>query len=471
VTTLDFAGGRHFFEFLAHKPHLRLAPEAGKAFIRPVLSESPRALAAQTLLKREHGDTYTETLLEKGLEQSRLSPADRGLCRELVFGCVRWQAALDWLIARRTEGREQKTALRVLLRLGLYQMLWLERIPPHAAVNESVKLAREFGCGAQAGFANALLRGYARELSVTRDCLSDLRSHQPALGWSHPDWLVARWTRQFGAEATRDLLQWNNTPAEVFGRLNTLKTDAGKLLERWRAEGVEYDFLRRGWLPDNLVFRLRAHPVLARCRSFQDGCFYVQDPSTLLAPVLLDPQPGETVLDLCAAPGGKTTFMAQMMNNEGRILACDPAEQRLNLLRDNCARLGVSCVEPVALAPGSVLPAALRSLQFDRVLIDAPCSNTGVMRRRVDLRYRIRVEEIPRLSSTQLELLHLASRTVRPGGCMVYSTCSLEPEENGELVKRFLDETRGFELEDEQALVPPRDGVDGAYAAVLKRRA
>jgi 16S rRNA (cytosine967-C5)-methyltransferase len=255
----------------------------------------------------------------------------------------------------------------------------------------------------------------------------------------------------------------------VFGRVNTLRTDPGKLLERWRNEGVEYDFLRRDWLPDNLVFRLRSHPPLPKCGSFREGGFYVQDPSTLLAPVLLDPQPGETVLDWCAAPGGKTTFMAQMMNNEGRIVACDPAEKRLGQLRENCARLGITCVEPMVSAPGSTLPAAVRSLQFDRVLVDAPCSNTGVMRRRVDLRYRIRPEEISRLSTTQLEVLRLAARAVRPGGCLVYSTCSLEPEENGEAVKRFLEEIGSFELEDEQSLVPPRDGVDGAFAAVLKR--
>jgi 16S rRNA (cytosine967-C5)-methyltransferase len=264
-------------------------------------------------------------------------------------------------------------------------------------------------------------------------------------------------------------LEWNNTPADTCARINTLKTDPGKLLERWRGENVEYDFVSRGWLPDNTVFRLGSHPPLAKLGSFRDGWFYVQDPSTLLAPLLLDPQPGEHVLDLCAAPGGKTTFMAQLMKDEGRLVACDLSEKRLQLLGENCRRLGVTSVKSVCVGAESNLQSILPDPQFDRVLIDAPCSNTGVMRRRVDLRWRIRPEEIKRLTRTQLDLLKSAAALVKPGGCIVYSTCSLEPEENGERVRRFIAELPTFELEDEQEVSPVGDKVDGAYAATLKR--
>jgi len=416
-------------------------------------------------LHRERGAGFIEDLLDQAISEARLIPPDRALCRELGLGCVRWQGALDWLIGKRTAGREQKPQIRVLLRLGLYQLLWLDRIPPHAAVHESVELARQLGCGPQSGFVNALLRGYAREIDPTRVLLAELKSSQPAVGWSHPAWLVDRWRADHGNKESQALLEWNNTPADLFARINTLRIDPGRLLERWRNENVDYEFVSRDWLPDNTMFRLRSHPPLTKLNSFRDGGFYMQDPSTLLAPLLLDPQPGEVVLDLCAAPGGKTTLMAQLMNNEGRIVACDSSEKRLQRLNENCARLGVSCVEAT---PASTLRSQ-PSTQFDRVLVDAPCSNTGVMRRRVDLRWRITPEEIQRLIRAQLDLLANAAGLVKPGGSVVYSTCSLEPMENAGLVQEFLSRHSNFKLEDEQTVNPFRDKVDGAYAACMKR--
>ena len=425
--------------------------------------QNPREIAARILGQRKAGGEFTENLLDRALAGARLSSADRGLCQEIVYGVVRWQAALDWLIARKTGGREQKSGLQNLLRLGLYQIFWLDRIPPHAAVHETVELAKHGGFGQQAGFINAILRGYLREAGATRQLLADLKAADPATGCSHPGWLVARWQKNFGAEKTAQLLEWNNTPPKTFARVNTLKTDAGKLLEKWREENVEYDFARRDWLAENLVFELKSHPPLNSLPSFRDGWFYVQDPSTLLAVTELNPQPGETVLDLCAAPGGKTTFIAQLMRNEGRITACDISEERLKSLRENCARLGVTCVETIS-NPQS----AIRNPQSDRILVDAPCSNTGVMRRRVDLRWRISLLEISRLRQTQLDLLKLAATKLKPGGVLIYSTCSLEPEENSEVVKEFLREHAGFKLERERELLPFADNVDGAYVARLK---
>jgi 16S rRNA (cytosine967-C5)-methyltransferase len=209
---------------------------------------------------------------------------------------------------------------------------------------------------------------------------------------------------------------------------------------------------------------LKSHPPLASLESFRQGWFYIQDPGTLLAVRELDPQPDETILDLCAAPGGKTTFIAQLMRNEGKIIACDVSEERLKLIRENCQRLGITCVEPILSSTLNSQPST-----FNRVLLDAPCSNTGVMRRRVDLRWRIQPEEIQRLRVTQLELLHAAAVKLKPGGVLVYSTCSLEPEENGEVVKQFLSEHPDFKLESERELLPFADNVDGAFVARLAR--
>jgi 16S rRNA (cytosine967-C5)-methyltransferase len=294
-----------------------------------------------------------------------------------------------------------------------------------------------------------------------------MKISQPALGWSHPEWLVEKWRARYGDDKTRALLEWNNTPPKTFARINTLKTDAAKLVERWREENVEYDFVTRDWTGENLAFELKAHPPINSLGSFRDGWFYIQDPSTLLAPALLGAQSGETILDSCAAPGGKTTFIAQQMDDHGRIVACDIEPNRLKLVKENCARLGVTCVETTVLATINQQPAA----GFDRILIDAPCSNTGVLRRRVDLRWRISSEEISRLRKTQLDLLHQAAKQLKPGGVIVYSTCSLEPEENSELVKEFLAANTSFKLETERQLLPFADGVDGAYVAQLKHTA
>jgi len=503
--------------------------------LNAVNGQNPRQIAARVLQQRRANGEFTENLLERALyssssssskmsayqpetrtrsedeEEKRFSSADRGLCQEIVYGVVRWQAALDWLIARKTNNREQKPAMQNLLRLGLYQIFWLDRIPNHAAVNETVELAKQNGLGPQAGFVNAILRGYLREADETRKILSDLKISNPAIGFSHPQWLVEKWQKQFGDEKLRRLLEWNNTPPKTFARVNTLKfgssrgdealsktetgqslltsaaankiENAGDLLTRWREENVEYDFVRRDFFGravspltadgahgvtrpadfENLVFDLKSHPPLNSLGSFRDGWFYIQDPSTLLAPLELNPQPGEMILDLCAAPGGKTTFIAQMMNNEGRIIACDISEERLRLVQENCRRLGVTCVETASASTFNLQPST-----FNRVLVDAPCSNTGVMRRRVDLRWRISPEEISRLQQTQIYLLKLAATKLKGGGVLVYSTCSLEPEENSEVVKEFLREHENFKLETEQQLLPFADNVDGAYVARLK---
>ncbi len=412
-------------------------------------------------LRRTNGE-FVEDLLERALADAQLSPADRGLCQEIVYGIVRWQSTLDWLITRKTNGREQNPALQNLLRLGLYQIFWLDRIPDHAAVHETVELAKQNGFGPQAGFVNAILRGYLREFDETKKILAELKISNPAIGFSHPQWLVEKWKKRFGEERTHQLLEWNNTPPKTFARLNTLKTDAGKLIEKWREENVEYDFVRRGWLEENLVFELKSHPPLHSLASFRDGWFYIQDPSTLLAVRELDPQPGETILDLCAAPGGKTTFIAQLMKNAGKIVACDISEERLKLIRENWQRLGVACVEPILFSALDPRPST-----FDRILVDAPCSNTGVMRRRVDLRWRISPEEISRLQKTQLDLLKLAATKLKSGGVLIYSTCSLEPEENSEVVKEFLREHKNFKLESERELLPFANNVDGAFVAKL----
>jgi 16S rRNA (cytosine967-C5)-methyltransferase len=502
----------------------------------PVLAEKPREIAVDVLRRHAAGTDRAEVLLEDALQRAGpgLSAPDRGLARELAFGVIRWQAALDWLIARRTDGRPQKVLLQILLRLGLYQLFWLDRVPDHAAVHETVELAKRLGFGPKAGFVNALLRGCVRERDVLARQFEELKASEPHVGFSHPRWLCDRWAARWDDGKLRALLDWNNTPPHTFIRVNTLRATPEKLAAQFEQEGVLFTPRPYDWAPGDLAFELREHPPLTTLPSFQQGLFYVQDPSTLLAARLLDPQPGERVLDLCAAPGGKTTLLAQFMGNRGCIVAEDSDPRRLKLVAENCARLGVTCVEislgPTAALGGASVPASrsfvelppgppaslpagppLPSLSpserervgvrgegkhaetagpltpalspseeerervappvgegsFDRVLIDAPCSNTGVLRRRVDLRWRIQPVEIDRLRKLQIGLLRRAAARVKPGGLLVYSTCSLEPEENENVVQELLAENKRFRLESQRQLLPFNDRVDGAYVARL----
>ena len=448
------------------RPHLRLASGRGKAFIHGVLSDNPRQIAARVLIDRLSKGGFVEKHLDRALERARLYPDDRGLCQELVYGCVRWQGTLDWLIDRQTQGREQKPFVQILLRLGLYQIFWLDRIPPHAAVHATVETAKALRYADHAGFINAVLRTALRDDTLIRTALAELKVSDPAAGYSHPEWLVARWQERYGKEQTLKLLAWNNSPAKVFARANWLKAEPGKLLEFWRSDNVSYNFVFKDWLEENLVFEFKSHPPIEEMRSFKNGFFYVQDPSTLFAVDLLAPKPGERVLDLCAAPGGKTTYMAQRMKNEGKLVATDSSMDRLELLKENCERLGVTCVD--VLPASSINPQTTQP--FDRVLLDAPCSNTGVLRRRVDLRWRARPEELERLRKEQIELLARAAAFVKPGGVLVYSTCSLEPEENSGVVEEFLKANSAFMLDESGDVLPMRDGFDGAFAARLARK-
>lgn len=400
-------------------------------------------------------------MLDRTLSKHRLPPSDRALIHEMCAGVLRWRSTLDWLIDRQSRQHEPTTSVRVLLRLGLYQLFWLDRVPPHAAVHETVEAAYALDLRSQAGFVNAVLRHYSRVLEETKALLKDLRTSDPALGWSHPKWIVERWLPRLTPEELQSTLAWNNSPASTYARINTLKADPGQVIDAWRKEGVDYDFDRRDWFPENTVFRLRRHPPLERLRSLQEGWFYVQDPSTLLAVHVLQPQPGERLLDLCAAPGGKTTYLAQSIDNDGTIVAAEPDARRRGRLLDNVQRLAADVQVVAPEDPATQGP-------FDGILVDAPCSNTGVLRRRLDARWRLTHQDVERCRKAQAQLLTSALARLRPGGRLVYSTCSLEPDENEELVVAVLALHPHVKLESSRLLHPARDQVDGAFAALLR---
>ena len=422
--------------------------------------QKPREIAVRILRTWANESVSAGTLLSKALPQ--LSGPDRGLCQELVLGVIRRLATLDWLIEQKTDGRRQQPLAQTLLRLGLYQIFFLDRVPDHAAVNEMVNIARQHDLDRQSGFINAVLRNCLREREAWVKRLEELRERQPAIGYSHPQWLVQRWQGRWAD--CRPLLEWNNQPSPIYARRNTLRATVGELEAQWESEEIIFEAATFPWLGAGLMYRIEVNGSPAALTSFEEGKFYIQDPSTLASIQELDPRSGENILDLCAAPGGKATAIAQRMQDSGSVLATDIDDTRLTRLRENIDRLGITCIQPMPLHRVDLNTAG----PFDRVLVDAPCSNTGVMRRRVEVRWRLRARELPVLARKQLDLLKRAAKLLKPGGVLVYSTCSLETEENEEVIETFLKIHRHYRQETARTITPMKDGVDGAFVARLR---
>jgi len=404
-----------------------------------------RELCLDLLRRWCSGRDFADEILHTGLASSSLGGPDRGLVTELFYGMLRHLTRLDRVIDGLVEVRiDHRT--RDVLRLGLYQILQL-RMPPHAAVNETVALA-----GRARGLVNAILRRTLREID---DIEADLAEEPLSVRMSHPEFLVKRWIAQHGTANTEALCAWNNVPAEIIVRANTLRTTREFLLEQdptakphpFHLQSLIVERIPSAWL--------------------SDGLCYVQDPSTLSACDLLAPQPGESILDACAAPGGKTAYLAALMNNTGRIAACDMGLKRIDRLMENLMRLGVENAQPIHIDWLGEERAPFEKEMFDRILVDAPCSNTGVLRRRVDARWRLEPADFIRMPVTQLALLDALEPFLKPRGSMVFSTCSLEPEENTGVVEKFIAKHPGFRVSEQRQTLPFRDDVDGAFAARL----
>ena len=405
------------------------------------------ALAAlKTWRRKKH---FADAIISDLLSYSTLASADRAFAVELFYGGLRNITLLDFWIGALRPARID-VDLRDLLRLGLYQ-LFVAKTPEHAAVYETVALASK----RHRPVVNGILRSATRR---RRELLTKAESQPLDVRFSHPKFLIERWQKQFGDEPTKSLCEWNNRAPSIYARINQLKIDRQTFLERYREARS---------LPDVLNFV----ELPAPSEALNQGDCYVKDPSTAIACELSQPKPGERILDACAAPGGKTSCLAELMKNEGVIVACDRDPARLRLLEQNLSRLDVRIAKIVRHDwTKDRIPEQIRSAgPFDRILIDAPCSNTGVMRRRVDVRWRLKPGDFARMQAHQIEITRTVLELVRPGGILVYSTCSLEREENEQVVQRLLQTMSILQLEEERRSFPFRDHFDGAYVARLRR--
>jgi len=430
-------------------------------------SVSPARIAAFEILLRVAEGAYASVLL--ATSEAELNPQDRALCHELVMGVLRHQLWLDHLAALYTNRKVDQLDLgvRLALRLGLYQLRFLSRIPASAAVNESVNLMRVARLRSAGAFVNAVLRRAVREPDVdpTRGIDNDV-SRLSVLS-SHPEWLIERWIRNFGLVEAEAFARANNNPAPVAFRVNR-KADEEHVLRSLREAGAELvssEVVKDAW---RITGAGRLLAEFARA-----GELYIQDEGSQLVAKVVDAQPGERILDLCAAPGSKSTYIANNSGDAVSVFACDLYEHRLRTVLSSAATQSLNNIHPVALDGLQPLPFA--EATFDRVLLDAPCSGTGTLRRNPEIRYRISTADIADLAGRQKQLLFNAARVVRPGGHLIYSTCSVEPDENEAVVQQFLENNDSFTLN--ELLVasrlrtgsgaartwPHRDGADGFF--------
>lgn len=369
------------------------------------------------------------------LRDSSLERRERAFVTECVYGVIRWRGRIDWLLSK-VCSRPLETLtpwIRNALRLGAYQCFWMERVPHWAAVYETVLLARRFGHQGAANFVNGVLRTLLRQHltyslpDATREPVAHL-----AIATSHPAWLVERWLQRYGWERTHALCTANNQPTGVTLRTNLLRTTPEALTQRLLQEGL------RAVHPSHLHalgLRVQGTSRLDSLPSYRDGLFQVQDEGALLVAPLCQVRPGQWILDACAAPGGKSTHLAQLQEDTGTILALDAQAGRLRLVQENVARLGLTSISP--LVADATAPPPVRRM-FDRILIDAPCSGCGVLRRHPDIKWRKTAADLTTLQDVQLQILHAQHKHLAVEGLLVYSVCSNEPEETTEVVQRFL---------------------------------
>jgi 16S rRNA (cytosine967-C5)-methyltransferase len=410
--------------------------------------KSPRRAAVSILRAWSKGHVYADGLIERHASRNELSSADRALLNAIVLGVLRNLRLLDHWIADLRKGKLDDET-RDILRVGLCQLLIL-RLPDHAAVFETVEL----GKSGVRGLINAVLR----RAIATRKKLYDFEGLPPEVVYSHPDWLFKRWKKAFGKDDTIALMDFNNCPAPTFARINPLVESVPGIAELQAGSEDEEEtelppgFLKiEGQVPGELLAK---------------GAIYIQDPATRHSVELLDPKPGERVLDACAAPGGKAFLIAAAQGSAKDLVCTDSNDKRLPRLRENLERL--HCGEAEIEVHDWSLPAPEKwHGAFDAILLDVPCSNTGVFRRRVDVRWRLRAADITELTKLQRKIIENALPCLKPGGRIVYSTCSIEAEENEDLIASLLVDHPELHLGGTRQALPQRDGTDGAFAACL----
>ncbi len=448
-----------------------------KASAEKTLSQiNARTKIIEILTKVETRQAFTDKLLEREIDE--LNELDRSLVTEVVNGVLRWQYRLDWILSQLYVGEYENLIPDVKnnLRASTYQLIYLDQIPAYAILNEAVEIAKNKFNQKTANLINAILRNFLRQqkkleyLEMQLDILDRL-----SVKYSHPKWLIQRWIEFWGIDEVIPLCESNNRRPRISVRINRLSADVESFLRTLDENNIHYeihpDFPDFVWIDDFSEFR--------KLDFLRKGWVSVQDISAGIPVLLLNPKPGEKILDMCAAPGGKAGYVAEKMPDNGLIIAIERHYNRAKFLQDNLARLGVQIIDIIC-ADSLQLPV---KIQFDKVLIDAPCTGFGVLNKRVDLKWKRTLQDIENMKKLQLQLLVSAAKAVKPEGIIVYSTCTIEPEENEQVIETFLERNRMFQLESLEGYIPEqyisqkyhlrtfpqKHRIDGSYAARLRK--
>ena len=441
---------------------------------------APRRVALETLLDVSRSDAYASLALDKRLAQANLPRRDRAFVTQLVYGTLENRMTLDWRIDQFLEGeKEIEQTIREILRMGAYQLFYLDRVPDMAAVDESVSLTRAMGFEALTGLVNGVLRNMIRgKNDVVWPKPQDDAVKYLSIMFSAPEALCEMLVRAYGEHDAMEILRYRPKDRTVTVRVNYLRCDDARLRSLFADDELDFE-------PGALegVYKVHGAGDMTRMRAFQNGLFTIQGESSVLAARMVGAKPGQTVLDACAAPGGKTAVLSEMMNDTGRVYAWDTHAHRVELIRGTVNRLKLENVRP-AVKDASV-PREDMAMTLDAALIDAPCSGTGVMTEKPDVKYRVTAEGVQSLCFTQAAILDAVAPMVKVGGTLVYSTCSILPQENEEQIKLFLARHPEYEVWHMGAELPEklaahegeyglqmfahRDGTDGFYVCRLRR--
>ncbi|WP_047151592.1 16S rRNA (cytosine(967)-C(5))-methyltransferase RsmB [Aneurinibacillus tyrosinisolvens] len=415
-----------------------------------------RELAVRVLIDVEEKQAYSNLELKNALGKSSLDRRDIGLATELVYGTLSRLNTLDWMLGKFLKQPPGKLEgwVRNLLRISFYQISYLDRIPERAVVHEAVEIAKRWGHKGISGMVNGVLRTRLREPGKVQVPESLPGVKRLSLLHSHPEWMVREWIEQYGAEETEKMCEENNRPPELSLRANRLRVTRDELIEQIQKQVTDAQVRPSSIIAEGVIAQDVGN--IGELPAYTSGSCTVQDESSMLVAHAVAPQPGMSVLDLCAAPGGKTTHMAERMNNKGKIVALDLHPHKIKLIEANAFRLGISIITGKQ-ADSRKADEVLQGEAFDRVLLDAPCTGLGVIRRKPDIKWHKWQEDAKAISAVQYELLCTAARLVAPDGRLVYSTCTVQAEENEALIRRFLAEHPEWEMDGDLMLDMPEE--------------
>jgi len=441
-----------------------------------------RDAAVRIVYKVLREGAYSNIAIKQELDKGSLARLDKALVTEIVNGTLRNLTRIDWIKSRFVKKNKIEPWIEDIIRCGIYQLLFLDRVPDSAVCNESAELARKHSHEGTVRFVNGVLRNISRNKEKLeypekeKDAVKYL-----SVFYSHPEWMVEKWVKDFGRDFTEELLRANNETPPFTIRLNRLKTNREQLLELLSVENIECE--KGSYNPEAIYIRGTA--AIEDKESFKKGLYQVQDESSMLVAHVMAPKAGDRILDMCSAPGGKTTHIAELMDNQGEIVARDIHAHKLKLVDESCRRLGISIVKTELFNAMELDKVSLE--KFDKVLLDAPCSGLGVMRRKPDLRWKKEPDNFRELAKLQRDMLELAARYVKAGGVLIYSTCTINRTENIDVVMDFLAVNSNFHLESiigeipdnlvgESAskgyleLFPNTHGTDGFFIARMEKR-